>query len=150
MNDIPAPPATAAVPIFWQVMQVAHHLQTRLEADLAGVGLSMAKAGLLKVLASAEEPMVLSDLAEHIHCVRSNVTQLVDRLEHDGLVERLHDPADGRMVRARLTDAGRRAFQQAQAIFIKHSDAVSAALGDTDAATVSEALGKLGDSCAQC
>jgi DNA-binding MarR family transcriptional regulator len=39
--------------------------------------------------------------------VRSNVTQLVDRLEGDGLVKRIDDPADRRAVRAEVTRLGR-------------------------------------------
>jgi DNA-binding MarR family transcriptional regulator len=39
--------------------------------------------------------------------VRSNITQLVDRLEADGLVKRIDDPADRRAVRAEVTRLGR-------------------------------------------
>ena len=39
--------------------------------------------------------------------MRSNVSQLVDRLEADGLVQRVEDPKDRRCVRAALTDLGR-------------------------------------------
>jgi len=39
-------------------------------------------------------------------CVRSNITQLVDRLEADGLVRRLKDPQDRRTVRAAVTRLG--------------------------------------------
>jgi len=52
--------------------------------------------------------MSLSELAEKLTCVRSNVTQLVDRLEADGLVNRTDDPADRRAVRAEVTALGRK------------------------------------------
>lgn len=39
-------------------------------------------------------------------CVRSNVTQLMDRLEAEGLVRRVRDPRDRRAVRAALTRLG--------------------------------------------
>lgn len=126
------------------MIRVAHELQLRLETELGGVGLSMAKAGLLRELAGSREPLALSDLAQHIHCVRSNVTQLVDRLEKDGMVRRVHDPADRRVVRAELTDAGRHAHAQAARIFSKHMRGVTEALGETDAAALSEALTRLG------
>jgi DNA-binding MarR family transcriptional regulator len=51
--------------------------------------------------------MSLSELAEKLTCVRSNVTQFVDRLEADGLVKRADDPADRRAVRAEVTGLGR-------------------------------------------
>jgi DNA-binding MarR family transcriptional regulator len=46
-------------------------------------------------------------MAEKLTCVRSNVTQLVDRLEGEGLVKRIDDPADRRAVRAQVTRLGR-------------------------------------------
>ena len=39
--------------------------------------------------------------------MRSNITQLVDRLEADSLVKRTDDPADRRGVRAEVTRLGR-------------------------------------------
>jgi DNA-binding MarR family transcriptional regulator len=44
-------------------------------------------------------------------CVKSNITQLVDRLEADGLVARKPAPNDRRTKLASLTAAGRRAFE---------------------------------------
>ena len=84
--------------------KVADHLEKALEP----VGLSLAKFGALSKLVAADEPIPLSTLAERCACVRSNITQLVDRLEADGLVSRAHDPHDRRSVLAELTDEGRR------------------------------------------
>ena len=49
----------------------------------------------------------LSELASRMICVRSNITQLMGRLEADGLVQREEDPHDRRCVRATLTPLGR-------------------------------------------
>jgi DNA-binding MarR family transcriptional regulator len=38
--------------------------------------------------------------------VRSNVTQLADRLESDGLMRRVDDPTDRRAIRAVITPLG--------------------------------------------
>jgi DNA-binding MarR family transcriptional regulator len=43
-------------------------------------------------------------------CVRSNITQLVDRLEADGLVRRVEDPEDRRAVRAVVTPRGKERY----------------------------------------
>ena len=69
--------------------------------------MSVAKHSALSKLAEAGEPLTLGELAERLSCVRSNITQLVDRLEADGLVKRMADPADRRSVRAELTPLGR-------------------------------------------
>jgi DNA-binding MarR family transcriptional regulator len=57
-------------------------------------------------MARAGEPLTLSELAGQLKCVRSNITQLVDRLEADGLVKRVDDPEDRRAVRAVVTPLG--------------------------------------------
>ena len=82
-------------------------IQDRLEAALVPTGLSLAKLGALRHLAEANEPLPLGQLAERIACVKSNVTQLVDRLEADQLVRRVPDPSDRRSVRAEITEEGR-------------------------------------------
>jgi DNA-binding MarR family transcriptional regulator len=92
--------------LMFAVLEAASTLAEHLEGALAAVGLSMAKYGVLAQLAETEDALALSELAEMQSCVRSNITQLVDRLEREGLVRRVHDPADRRVVRAELTPAG--------------------------------------------
>jgi DNA-binding MarR family transcriptional regulator len=115
-------------------------VQGRLEAALSPVGLSLAKLGLLHHLAEAKEPLPLSDLAKHEHCVRSNITQLVDRLEKEGLVRRRPDPSDGRSVRAALTAAGQRAYAQGMRALAQAQRAIVTALSAGDAAHLRDAL----------
>src|SRR5437868_3780826 len=91
------PAAEKNSPVLWRVLQAAHELESRVETALGAAGLSIPKASLLRLLADATEPVALSDLAEHSQCVRSNITQLMDRLEADGLVRRVADPADRRV-----------------------------------------------------
>ena len=86
MNDI-GPGALSA-----EVTGTLHAIVGRLEAALEPLGLSLAKFGVLSKLVAAEEPLPLRLLAEQCACVRSNITQLVDRLEADKLVRRADDP----------------------------------------------------------
>ncbi len=81
-------------------------LQARLEDVFGEVGLSLARYGVLNELVRAESPLALSELAARLSCVRSNMTQLVDRLEADGLVRREADPDDRRSTRAVITATG--------------------------------------------
>lgn len=90
------------------IVRAAHALEDRIEAALAGAGLSSPKLTVLTELVKADKPLPLSELANRVSCVRSNMTQLVDRLEADGLVARVDDPEDRRAVRAAITDEGRR------------------------------------------
>lgn len=87
-----------------------HLVDSRFDAALAPYGLSIAKLGVLRVLVLADEPLALSQVAEKLACVKSNITQLIDRLEADGLVQRTSDPSDRRSKRATLTEAGRQLY----------------------------------------
>jgi DNA-binding MarR family transcriptional regulator len=91
----------------WALLEAAQAIETRLEQALAEVHLSGAKLAALTHLVEAGEPVPLGELAEQCACVRSNITQLVDRLEAERLVERVDDPADRRSLRAAITPLGR-------------------------------------------
>jgi DNA-binding MarR family transcriptional regulator len=108
MNDFQVTEASASLSgsVMFSLLEAAHALEARMEAALARVGLSSAKYTVLAKLARAGEPLTLSDLAAQVSCVRSNMTQLVDRLEAEGLVRRVDDPGDRRVVRAALTKLG--------------------------------------------
>src|SRR5205807_9513126 len=82
--------------VMWSLMQAAHAVESQLEEALAQVELSGAKLAALTQLVEADEPVPLGELAARCACVRSNITQLVDRLEADKLVRRVDDAADRR------------------------------------------------------
>ena len=88
------------------LLQAARSTQERLESALDSVGLSPAKYQALDALVRAGQPLALSELAGCLNCVRSNVTQLADRLEMDGLVKRVDDASDRRAIRAVVTPLG--------------------------------------------
>src|SRR3954467_5992670 len=94
------------------VLHAANALESRVEAQLAAVGLSLPKLAALHQLSLAGDSLPLGQLAERLACVKSNVTQLVDRLEADGVVERRPDPNDRRSRLAMLTDRGRKAHAE--------------------------------------
>lgn len=52
-------------------------------------------------------PISLSDLSERMSARNSTITGIADRMERDGLVERVRSEEDRRVVLIRLTDAGR-------------------------------------------
>jgi DNA-binding MarR family transcriptional regulator len=88
------------------VLGAAEELHERLEAALTAVGLSVSKFDAMDQLVRAREPMTLGSLAGRLHCVRSNVTQLIDRLEAEGFVQRGGCSEDRRAIRARVTPLG--------------------------------------------
>ena len=103
-------PVTADGQMMYSLVRAAHVLETRLEEALEEVGLSLPKFGALSHLVKEGEPLSLSECATKMTCVRSNITQLVDRLEADGLVRRVEDPEDRRAVRAVVTPRGKERY----------------------------------------
>ncbi len=92
--------------ILFALVEAANVLRSRVSAALGRVGLSYPKYEVLHYLRSAGDPLSLSRLADCQQCARSNITQLVDRLEAEGLVRRIDDPEDRRSVLAEITPAG--------------------------------------------
>jgi len=76
-------------------------------------------------------------------CVKSNVTQLVDRLEADGLVERAPDPNDRRSRLAMLTERGRKAHAEGVRIQRDAECQVFSALSPDDSLHFAEIIAKL-------
>ncbi len=99
----------------WALLEAARTLEARLEQVLAPLQLSLAKFGVLRCLVHESRALPLSAIAQRQKCVRSNMTQLADRLETDGFVRRVDDPNDRRAVLAEPTDAGRAAHDRAMA-----------------------------------
>ena len=147
MNDIagltPTVTPTETNSVMLSLLAAAHAIEARLEQGLSTVGLSPAKHAVLSQLAQAGEPLTLSELASRVCCVRSNMTQLVDRLEAEGLVRRIDDSGDRRIVRAAITPlgeereaAGANQVRQIQSEF-------AAALGTSDRPALERALAAL-------
>lgn len=122
----------AATTLMFSLLHAAGTLGNRLESGLGSVASSLAKHGVLTTLVEVGEPVALSELASCQGCVRSNITQLVDRLEADGLVRRVDDPEDRRSIRAALTPAGRRRQTEGAAEIAKVATDFSASLSARD------------------
>lgn len=110
MNKNCAASGKESVPLAAVLLRASQRIEGRIEAALAETGLSFVKLGVLSHLVEAERPLPLGQLAGRIACVKSNMTQLVDRLEADGLVARVDDPEDRRSVLAAITAEGRKRY----------------------------------------
>ena len=85
----------------------------------------------------------LGQLADRLACVKSNVTQLIDRLEAEGLVTRSPDPEDKRSRLAIITDAGRQIHQNGATIQRQVEEELFATLSVDDSLRLSEIIAKL-------
>jgi DNA-binding MarR family transcriptional regulator len=126
--------------LMFALLEAAGTLAERLEAALGTVGLSMAKYGVLAQLAESEDALALSELAAMQSCVRSNITQLVDRLEREGLVRRVDDPEDRRVVRAELTPTGEERHREGSRQVKRAEREFLGTLSDSDRKALERAL----------
>lgn len=125
------------------LLHTANSLEHRMEEQLAKAELSLAKLSALHHLRLAGDSLPLGQLAERLACVRSNVTQLIDRLEADGLVTRAADAGDRRSRIAVLTEAGRRAYDRGTKIREEVERELFGVLTAEESAQLSKLMSKL-------
>ena len=78
------------------------------DEQAVGVGLTGTQHQLLLAVRGHGQAPSIGDVAEHLLLRHHSVVELVDRAVAAGLLERVHDPGDLRVVRLRLTRTGRR------------------------------------------
>lgn len=105
------------------------------------LGLEMSTPQLKALLLISEESGIrMRELARRLGGSFSNATVLVDRLVERGLVERLPEPQDRRVVLVRATEKGQHIIEQLVTSWRALSAPLLEALAPEDLATVSEAF----------
>jgi DNA-binding MarR family transcriptional regulator len=115
------------------------HLYDSLRRLTPRNGLSLTAASTLKRLARCG-PQRLTELYAAEGVTQPAMTQLVTRLEKDGLARRSNDPADGRVVLIAVTDAGRAVVEQRRVDYAAALSAVLEGLSAQDRAAIVAAL----------
>ncbi len=113
---MPAPDASGQ--LAEQLLRLTRRLHRAQKRYLEPLGITPAQARLLRTVALYDaEPPRMADLAARLEVVPRAVTTLVDALEANGVVCRVPDPSNRRVIRIELTDTGRatlRALRQAR------------------------------------
>jgi len=87
--------------------------------------------------------LTMSALSEHLLVSNGNVTAIVARLVEDGLVTRLQDRSDRRVLRVKLTAKGRRDFRTYAAAHEAWIEQLLGDLGDTEINPLLSGLGRV-------
>lgn len=95
---------------YYQLRLVYNLLNKIGEADIVKLGVWSANFGVLYALKHGRK-LSSSDLSQSVLSGLSNLTSLIDRMERDGLVTRLHDEKDRRKTLLELTEEGERICQ---------------------------------------
>ena len=125
------------------LLGAASSIHDFIESRLSPVGLSIPRLAALQRLVDAGGSLPLGQLADRLACVKSNVTQLVDRLEAEGLVTRSPDPEDKRSRLAIITEEGRRLHQDGARLQREVEEQLFSTLSVDESARLSEIIAKL-------
>ena len=118
-------------------------LRERMRAER---GTTLPRFDVMAALYRAGEGLRMSDLSGVLMVSNGNVTGIVDRLEAEGLVERVAVAGDRRATRVRLTARGRDAFEDMAEEHEVWVDRLLAGLTPAETETAARLLDKLAGS----
>ncbi len=127
------------------LMQVAKLLRDRVHTRMEGIGLSRGQGFVLFRLGH-ENGLAQTELARQTLVRPATLTEVLQRMEGAGLIERRTDPTDQRVSRVYLTATGETARGQAEAIWREVESELGAILRADERARLIPLLRKLRDS----
>jgi DNA-binding MarR family transcriptional regulator len=126
-GEEPARPMAAIT----SIMRAQQVLLARLNELLGPLGLTFPRYEALMLLSFTREgTLPLGKIGERLQVHRTSVTNIIDKLEADGLVRRVPHEADRRTTLAEITDAGRDVAGRATTLL--NADAFGLAALDED------------------
>ena len=137
-------PAAEVMAIFAEFRGALGLLRCTASQRLVRLGVSMAQIHILSMLEHHGE-MAMSRLAEMLDVSVSNATGLIDRMEEKGLVERVRDREDRRVVTVRPAKRGRDALDEVQLMRDDLLRRVVARMDPDEVARLARAMGDVRD-----
>lgn len=111
--------------------QISQAYRGLTDAFMEQVGLHRAQAMVLYCL-YLQNGITQSEIAEQLSVQGASVTQVLQRMEQAGIVQRCRDPEDNRLVRVYLTNLGRQKERSINEQFMKLQETVFADLSDVE------------------
>ena len=107
-------PSADGMALITSVIRVQQVFLSQVEGVLRPLGLTFARYELLMLLLFTRTGMLpMGKIGARLQVHAASITNAVDRLEADALVQRRPHPSDGRTTLARITPAGKSAARQA-------------------------------------
>jgi DNA-binding MarR family transcriptional regulator len=142
MDDVPEPPPEVQERLGRRIALTAKALHAHLDEQLGRAGGSLPSWIALDVLTHADA-ISQRHLAELMHVESPTLTHHLDRWEADGLVERQRDPADRRVVRVRITEAGRLLHRELAALADESDARLKALMTPAERRTLEDLLDRV-------
>lgn len=143
-----APPARGPRPAFLRTLRTFAQAWQAFEdysrRHVQALGLTPAQFDIVATLGDTPG-MAFRELGARTLITKGTLTGVVDRLQAQGLVERVPDPSDGRVTVVRLTRAGERCYRRVFDAHVAHLARVFGTLGPDELAALERRLGTLRD-----
>lgn len=137
------PAVVEALRAYVKLLRASRSVVARIEPYLASRGLTSTQLGVLEALLHLG-PLTQRELGRKVLTSAGNMTDVVDKLERRGLVQRTRKPGDRRAVQVELTEAGQ---EHIRTVFPRHAEDIAHAMGgltEPELRTLGRLLGKLG------
>ena len=124
--------------------RISQHLSREMDKTFAAHGLNGASFDVLATLRRSGPPYRLSPggLLATMMVTSGTMTNRIDQLEKAGLVERIHNPKDGRSVIISLTDKGFAIVNAAVTAHVETQARLTSSLSKEESATLNGLLSK--------
>lgn len=135
----------------WLLLHQTYNLVSKTEnATFAKVGLTTQRLAVLMAIKYIKDPVTQSDVANWLDRRESSISMLLDRMEKDGLVDRMRDLSDHRWVRLVLTEEGEKALEQATIVGWQLVQQILDRLTDDEMQTLIRLLEKVRERAYEC
>ncbi|OIK15146.1 hypothetical protein BIV60_10485 [Bacillus sp. MUM 116] len=140
MTDLESTTAQKLLKVFMQFRKTGWH-----DRKIAGYNPSEFKvlATIQRGISEGRPNMKVSEISQKLQVTPPTVTQIINILEKDGLVERQIDPDDRRAVKIKLSEKGMEATIQARKAFAETFRGLIDHLGEEDSEKLAELLSKV-------
>lgn len=139
MSTLFTPDYTAAADALRDFYVRSHRTLDKLMAE---EGASLARNKMLGHI-ERNNPVRAADLATAFGFAPRTITEAVDALERDGLVQRSNDSSDRRVKYIALTTAGKEVLRASEPVKKSFIDGLFAALSNAEITALTQVLGKL-------
>ncbi|MNX80032.1 HTH-type transcriptional regulator MhqR [compost metagenome] len=119
------PEEVRALNAYIPLMRAASSVEARVQRHLAEAGLTLSQFGALEILLHVG-PLCARDLCQKLLTTSGNITLVLDNLEKRGLVRRVRESADRRVVTIHLTPEGEELIRS---VFPRHVAGITQVFG---------------------
>jgi DNA-binding MarR family transcriptional regulator len=119
----------SSVRVWLRLLSCTMAIEKELQRRFAERGMTLPRFDVLAALDRNPDGLSMGALSQALLVSNGNVTQLVQKLVKDGLVEMRKPPTDRRSSIVRLTDEGRRQFDR---LALAHQDWIDQMIGGLD------------------